>query len=561
MTESPLFILAAIIACGILAGEMAKRLHLPSVTGQIVVGVILGPSLLGIFTHDAAMSLRTVVHFALALIAVNVGSHLHLPPLKRAARRLLWLVVMESLLIPAAVFFAVTTTGLASPLAALILGTLAVSTAPATIVALIKETRSRGIFVSTLMAGVALNNIACITLFEIGTAAAEAGITSGGEAVFLKILGALLAQVVGGAGLGIVVGLMLVAATRHVVQPEKLTTASLISIFLTAGLADLLGFSPLLACLFLGAAISNLAPDKEEIGHRVFANFEPAVLAIFFTLAGVELHLEHLAEAGLVAAVVVTARFAAKSAAGYTAMRIADAPAGLRRYLGPALIPQAGVAIGLILRVENGPLYENEGVGPLFLAIGVTTVALNEIVGPLLTRLGLVRSGDFGKDRPRLIDFLREENIVTDFTAESKEDAIERLVDLLMVSHRPDIDRDALLRCVLERERELSTCVGRGLFVPHGEVEGIDRMLGVLALSKEGLPFKTPDGRSVKCLLLLATPAEERERHLEVLATLSRWVGMDRAVQVQLYNARSPAHVFEILHAEEFENYNYFLED
>ncbi len=86
-------------------------------------------------------------------------------------------------------------------------------------------------------------------------------------------------------------------------------------------------------------------------------------------------------------------------------------------------------------------------------------------------------------------------------------------------------------------------------------------MVGVMGLSREGLDFDTPDGRPVHCMVLLATPLGQRERHLEVLAALARTLGSDPGFQQQLYNAESPAHASEILHGEETEEFNYFLEE
>ena len=88
-----------------------------------------------------------------------------------------------------------------------------------------------------------------------------------------------------------------------------------------------------------------------------------------------------------------------------------------------------------------------------------------------------------------------------------------------------------------------------------------DRMVGVMGLNRDGLAFDTPDGRKVHCIVLLATPANERDRHLQVLATLARTLGMDPVMQAQLFNAKSPAHAYEMLHDEEAEDFNYFLED
>ena len=123
------------------------------------------------------------------------------------------------------------------------------------------------------------------------------------------------------------------------------------------------------------------------------------------------------------------------------------------------------------------------------------------------------------------------------------------------------VDRESLLSTVVEREEQGSTCLGGGLAVPHGILPEGEAMVGVMALSRDGLGFQTPDGRPVHCMVLLGTAPEERERHLHVLAALARTVGSDRAFQDQLFESKSPAHAYELLHGEESEDFNYFMED
>jgi PTS system fructose-specific IIC component len=86
-------------------------------------------------------------------------------------------------------------------------------------------------------------------------------------------------------------------------------------------------------------------------------------------------------------------------------------------------------------------------------------------------------------------------------------------------------------------------------------------MAGVIALSRRGLDFETPDGHPVHCMVLLGTAPEERDRHLQVLAALARTVGSDRAFQEQLFDSVSPAHAYELLHGEESEDFNYFMDE
>ncbi|MHC4932007.1 MAG: cation:proton antiporter domain-containing protein [Planctomycetota bacterium] len=558
--SNPLLLLSVVLVAGVAFGAIAKRLHLPTVTGQILVGILLGPAVLGIFSHTSVTALDPFIDFALGLMAVAVGSHLIWRRLRNARKRLTYMLALEATATPMLVFFAVVFLPDTSWQMAALLAAIAISTAPATILAIVKETHSKGVFVKTLVATVALNNLACILLFEVAHTATGRTLEAGAAQSMWSVLVAPVGQLFGAAVIGGGAGLLLVATTRHVVRPDRLTAASIVAILLTMGLSTHLEISPLLACLVLGITLANLTPDKEEIGHGVFANFEYAIFAIFFTLAGMELEFRYLVPGGLLAIVVFSARFLGKVASGTLAMRWAGATNRVRRYLGPALIPQAGLAVGLMLLVTEDEAFRS--LSSLFLAVVLTTVLLNEIVGPLLTRYALARSGDLGKDRARLIDFLHEEHITTDLAAETKEEAIERLAGLLIETNHLKVEKQVFLDSVLLREKSASTCLGDGLAIPHGRLENGAEILGVMGISRQGLRFKTPDGVPVHCMVLLATPEGARDRHLEVLAAFARAIGSDRSVQQQLFHASSPAHAYELLHAEEeSEDFNYFLED
>ncbi len=548
----PLLALALLLLISMGASALVKRWHLPSMTGQILAGVLVGPSALGVFDHAAVTSLLPVTSFALGLIAVSVGDHLHLVRLRIAAGRLGLMVLAESLLVPVLVFFAVTMVGGAHWTMGLLLGTMAIATAPATIVALVKETRARGVFVKTLVAAVALNNIACIALFELAMTAARAELAPESVGHPLLILAAPLRQLGLSALLGGGVGLLLIFLTRHVVRTQQLATASLVAIMGTVGLAEALGISPLLSCVVLGIVLANLDTDQKEIGHLAFENFEGAIFAIFFTVAGMELDFAYLAPAGLLAVLVVLARGVGKTLAAWSAMSLAGATRNIRRYLGPALVPQAGVAVGLLLIIQQTPFLAD--VKDLLLAVGLTSVTINEIIGPMLTKLALNRSGEAGRDEPHPLDFLREECITTDLSGPTMDDAMGQLVDLLVQNCRMGRSREEILAQVMAREKEMSTRVGSGLAIPHVIDDEALQISGVLGINRQGLDIPTPDGQPVHCMVLLVVPREQASSYLQILATITRSIGMHRNLQAQLYHARSPAHVCEVLPALELED-------
>ena len=86
-------------------------------------------------------------------------------------------------------------------------------------------------------------------------------------------------------------------------------------------------------------------------------------------------------------------------------------------------------------------------------------------------------------------------------------------------------------------------------------------MVGVMGISSDGLPFETPDGELVHCMVLLGTASAERDRHLQVLAALARTIGVDPVFQAELFHAGSAAHASDLLHGEESHHFNYFLDD
>ncbi|MEE2703120.1 MAG: cation:proton antiporter [Myxococcota bacterium] len=562
----PLLVLAVILVAGMSLGWLAQRLRLPGVTGQVLAGIIMGRLGLHLFEEAAVEELQPLTHFALALIGVTVGAHLNLRRLRNAGRRLLLLLLAEATITPLVTVSALLLLTDIPVTMAFLLATLAISTAPATVVAIIRETRSRGTFVKTLLAAVAINNMVCIVLFELVRGATRQPFAAGGSvgaALVPEVYEALLGgvwQLGLAASLG---GLAAVAThllTVRVARPDRLTTLSVISIMATIGLSTYSGLSPLLACMVLGVVQTNLNPNRDRLVDSVFANFEPAILCTFFALAGLHLSFEHAGRVGLLAAVFFAARIFGKLLSAEVSMRLARATERVRRNLGIALIPQAGVAIGLVLLIQDDPAFAS--VHELFLAVVLTAVTLAEVVGPVATRIGLTRSGEVGQDRPHLVDFIQEENIVTELEADSMEHAIEQLTDLLLSSHHlQQVDRESMLRSVLEREAQVSTCLGSGLAVPHGELPEGFSMVGVMGISRRGLHVETPDDLPLHCIVLLATPRGERDRHLEVLAALARTVAADSALQQELYSATSPAHAYEVLQGERAADFNYLLEE
>ena len=97
--------------------------------------------------------------------------------------------------------------------------------------------------------------------------------------------------------------------------------------------------------------------------------------------------------------------------------------------------------------------------------------------------------------------------------------------------------------------------------IPHAILSEGEDITGILGISSGGLDLGAPDHQPVHAVLLLATPQTDRKRHLEVLAAFARIITSNVNLREQLYHARSAAHAYDVLHADEAEDINYFLEE
>ncbi len=318
----PLLVVAVVLGAGVVGGRIARSLGVPGITGQIVAGVLIGHSGFDLFSGAVLAGLEGITEFSLAFIAVLVGSHLQFARLHNAGRRLFFMLLTEATITPLVTFLAIISLGGGSWEMGLLLATMAVSTAPATILCIVSETRSKGVFVKTLVAAVALNNVACIVLFEVARAWTRPE-GPGGGTPFLLLLAAV--------ALGVACGFLLVWSTQRTVRRSSLATASLAAILAAAGIAATLEMSQMLTCLVLGSTVANLAPRRENLGAHAFDALEGVIFTIFFTLAGAHLELALLVQAGALAIAVLLGRAVGKLIGGGAPMAMAEGTGDRKR--------------------------------------------------------------------------------------------------------------------------------------------------------------------------------------------------------------------------------------
>lgn len=386
------------IFLGFLAGLIFERFKFPMITGYIVLGMALSPSLLGFIPAGTVEQLDIITDVALGLIAYLIGSSLRWEDFRRLAKPIAWITPLQSfgswifvtailaalgpVLVPHESFWQTI-----FPMAALI-GAVSVATAPAATMAIVSELRAKGPFTTTLLAVVGLDDAVAIVVFAIATGVFRPLVKEAGEFSVYHMLGIPLLHIAGSVLLGIAFALVLFYVVKLVRTREFLVVVIVGTILLCIGIAGYLGLSSLLANLVLGFVIINIAKRKEL--NLVVEEFENLIFVLFFVLAGLHFDLSVLEVAGVLALLIVLARCSGKYLGVRLGATISDASDTVKNYLGLALLPQAGVAIGLILLAAR----EFPSFGVIMLNAVLASTIIHELVAPPLTKYAILKAGE-----------------------------------------------------------------------------------------------------------------------------------------------------------------------
>ena len=385
--------LGLILLLALLAGHLVRFVWMPEVSGYILAGVVLGPSLLGWLSEDNLSAMSVLSEVALGLILFSVGSAFEFSRFRRLGRQILIITALETFLAGSMVTLGMFLLGQRWEVA-LLLGAIATATAPASTLMVIRECDSSGPITENLLGIMAVNNLLCITAFGLVVAAID--LTSGLQGQpFLQTLYSstfwFVWQLGGSAALGILIGAMLAGWSSRVTGGGERLILLAGSILLCVGAARALSLSPLVASLAVGATMVNLSSQSRHL-FKTLAGTDPPFYAMFFVIAGAELDLALVPAMGMLGVVYICARAAGK----FAGARIASSHLGLepsvQKYLGFGLLAQAGLAIGLTLSIDA----RYEAFGPVVSTVVLASVAVFEIVGPPSARFALVRSGEVG---------------------------------------------------------------------------------------------------------------------------------------------------------------------
>ncbi len=396
-------LLALILTVGFVAAKAGQTVRLPSVTGFIAAGVLLGPSGFNIISEEATGNqLRHFTQIALMLIAFGIGEHLELKRLKHTAKTVLAICLVDTFFalffVAGGVFLITWWLDTGGPgwyftdymMLAVTLGTVSIATAPGTILFITRECRAVGPMTTTLLQVVAVNNGLAIVFF--GLALVFARQVAGAEQMVLgTIFTTVLVKISVPLVLGVATGLIIDFIIHRLRDRGEMLTIGLALLLLSGELARYFNFSPLLVGIAIGFTIVNR--DRRDVRlFRTLNTFEPPIYVLFFTIAGAHLDISSLGIAGWLGFVYFLLRSFGKISGAYLGGILGGAPHTIRKNLGIALVPQAGIAIGLVFLVNGDP--DLHAYAAILTPTVLVGVLFAELIGPSCTKHALEKSGE-----------------------------------------------------------------------------------------------------------------------------------------------------------------------
>ncbi len=389
-----------LLLAGVLCSEILDLFKLPHLTGYLAAGVLAGPQVFGFIDHHTVDELSIVNTFALALIALAGGLELRISTLKEVARSLLWSTLTQSTLVLVAggvtffvlaghIGFMAGLNGRAALGVALLWGVLAVSRSPSATLGILSQTRAAGPLTRYSLAFVMSSDIVVVLMMAAAMVLARPLIVAGSDmslATLLELGHEMYGSVCVGATLGLLLALYVRFVGRHLIL-----ALLLVGFAFTEGVRYL-HLEPLLTFITAGFVVQNLSKGGDELLEAI-EETGAIVFVVFFATAGAHLNLTLLRQIWPIALTLATARAGATIAAQRLSSRWAGDPPLLARWGWASFVSQAGLTLGLSVVVEESfPSF-----GAPFRSLVIATVAINEIIGPVLFKFALDRVGEVGK--------------------------------------------------------------------------------------------------------------------------------------------------------------------
>lgn len=395
LTHSPFVVLGFGTVVALYAGKLAQKGRLPSIIGFMVLGAILGPSVLRLLTEELQNGLAFINDIALGFVALSIGLELSFAALRKQGSAIIWIIISESL------FTAVVVTSVIGFLTgnwpfAILFGAIAPASAPAGTVAIIQEYRAKGPLTQALYSVVGFDDGLGIVIFGFASAVAAQMLSSASFSG--GVLLAPLMEILGSIAVGGVLGALGGVLSSRIESKRETLTLLFGVVLVASGLAGAFHLSLILTNLVVGITLVNTQPHRtsRHVGESISAVM-PLLFTLFFLLAGAHLNLAALPSLGLIGLAYILARSFGLIGGAWIGSTIGHADPVIRKNVGLGILSQAGVAIGLALYVQrtfSGYGEMGAWIGTTIITTVTATSVVFEIIGPILTRVALTRAGE-----------------------------------------------------------------------------------------------------------------------------------------------------------------------
>lgn len=374
-----------LLILALLAEAVGRHTRLPRISLLVLLGFVLGPAVLDYIDPLSSRAFEFIAVLALSMVGFLVGGKLSRKLFHRSGWLILRLSVAQAL-----ITFSVVCAGLvlvSVPLElALVMGALATATDPAATMDAIKQARAKGRFASALTGVVAVDDAWGLIIFSIVVLAVQ--LMSLGAVDHSPLLVAAR-EVLGAIALGVGLGLPMALLSGRIKKGQPLLMEATGMVMVCAGLAVALHVSYLLACVAMGITVTNFARHHKRPFHAV-EEIEWPFLALFFLFSGAYLTTQALGAAGLLLGAYLILRIGGRIAGGWLVSLRAGDDANLARWMGVAMLPQAGVAMAMAFQASTIFPELKDSVLPTVIA----ATAVFEFIGPLATRWALANTQD-----------------------------------------------------------------------------------------------------------------------------------------------------------------------
>ena len=374
------------MAAGLLVSRLARLVKLPNVTAFLVAGLVIGPCVGRIITEEQAASMNVISEAALGFIAYAIGGEFKLSYLKKIGKAPLTITFFQGMTTALCVDVGLIVLGVPVP-EALLLGAIALATAPAATLMVVRQYKANGPVTQMLLPVVAMDDALGLMVFSISSSVAAALL--GGEMTVQSMLVAPLAEIVGSLALGSALGFVLGYCSRFFASRGNKLALSIALVLAGVGLCDMWGLSSLLVCMMIGAVMVNISQQHEVLMEQC-DRFTPPLFLLFFVLSGAQLDLTVLPVVGLTGICYLLLRSIGKWCGTMLGALCVHADGNIRKYLGLTLLPQAGVPIGMSQLVS----IKFPALASQINTIVLAGVLVFELVGPIVTKLALTKAGE-----------------------------------------------------------------------------------------------------------------------------------------------------------------------